>query len=85
MKKIAESWMFSVEDILINCISPYYQHIVPNVYLGVELKTLDNPTGTSYNGESTTGKRRCCDIPRTDNCAAADDLCDLQVSVCIGE
>ncbi|XP_053378314.1 neurogenic locus notch homolog protein 1-like [Mercenaria mercenaria] len=66
-------------------LTGYGEHIVPNVYIGVEIKALDNPTGTSYDGELTTGERRCCDVPKGGNCATADDLCDLQVSVCIGE
>ncbi|XP_060589547.1 fibropellin-1-like [Ruditapes philippinarum] len=68
-------------------VSPtgYGEHIISNIYIGVEIKTLANPKGTSYNGDLTSGARRCCDEPKTEHCEFATDLCDLQVSVCIGE
>ncbi|KAL4225903.1 Notch [Mactra antiquata] len=61
------------------------EHIVSNVYVGIEIKEVNNPTGLSYNGNDTSSARQCCDEHKTDQCNTAHDKCDLQTYICIGE
>ncbi|KAH3819161.1 protein jagged-2-like [Dreissena polymorpha] len=63
----------------------YGEHVKPNVYVGIEILNIANPSGTSFDGVDMAGQRRCCDEPRTSQCETADDTCDLSVSICIGE
>ena len=59
-----------------------FQHIVPNVYIGIEIKSFDHPLGTAFHGA-----RRCCDVNKLDdgNCGQESDTCDVYFSICIGK